>query len=100
MTFSYCSATERKIAKALVRRALKMGYSITVHDGEEVVALKTSQDEKAIFAAMNSTDSDTLIFFVGDRRVGHAWLVYGNEDYLISDWSDNAEIDAIVNFQG
>jgi hypothetical protein len=99
MTFSYCSATERKIAKALVRRALAAGYSITVHDGEEV-ALKTSQDEKAIFAAMNSTDSDTLIFFRGGQRVGNVWLIWGNEDDVVSDWSDNAEIDAIVNFQG
>ena len=99
MTFSYCSATERNIAKALVRRALAAGYSITVHDGEEPT-LKTSRDEKAIFSAMNSTDSDTLIFFLGNRRVGHVWLVWGNEEDLVSDWSDNEEIDAIVNFQG
>jgi hypothetical protein len=99
MTFSYCSATERNIAKALVRRALAAGYSITVHDGEEAT-LKQSANETAIFEAMNSTDSDTLIFFVGDRRVGHAWLVWGNEEDLISDWSDNMETDAIVNFQG
>lgn len=99
MTFSYCSTTEARIAKALVRRALKMGCLITVHDGEEAT-LKTSQDEKAIFAAMNSTDSDTLIFFRAGQRIGNVWLIWGNEDDLVSDWSDNAEIDAIVNFQG
>jgi hypothetical protein len=76
-----------------------MGCLITVHDGEEAT-LKTSQDEKAIFAAMNSTDSDTLIFFRGGQRVGNVWLIWGNEDDVVSDWSDNAEIDAIVNFQG
>ena len=98
MTFSYCSATERNIAKALVRRALKMGYSVSVHDGEEVT-MHRSSSEHEIFPSMNSTDSDTLIFFVGDRRVGHAWLVWGNEGDLVSDWSDNMETDAIVNFQ-
>jgi hypothetical protein len=95
MTFSYCSATERNIAKALVRRALAAGYSITVHDGEEAT-LKTSKDEKAIFAAMNSTDSDTLKFYKRGLYVGWIWLVWGNEDDLISDWSANDEIEALA----
>ena len=95
MTFSYCSATERKIAKALVRRALAAGYSITVHDGEEAT-LKTSRDEKAIFAAMNSTDSDTLKFYKGGLYIGWIWLVWGNEGDLISDWSENDEMVALA----
>ena len=95
MTFSYCSATERNIAKALVRRALERGCRVSVFDGEETV-LKQSANEKAIFEAMNSTECDVLRFWQDGENIGFVTLIWGNEEDLISDYSDNAEMEQLV----
>ena len=88
---------ENVIAKTLVAKALERGWLVTVHDGEEV-ALRRSNDAAAIWGAMRSTDEDNLIFFAqdGETRLGWVWLIWGNGEDLISDYTDKPEIAALV----
>ena len=88
--------TETTICNKLVSCALAAGYAVTVYDGEEF-ALRNSKDRAAIKAAMFSTDCDRLYFWNGRDMVGSVLLIYGNGQDVISDHSDNAAINALVN---
>ncbi len=89
------SATERRIASKLVERILAKGYVISVFEGEQW-CLSRSSDKAHIFAALASTDSDTLrIRTVDGAPVGSIVLIWGNEDDLISDASDSEEIEEL-----
>lgn len=80
---------ERAIISCLVRDGLKLGYTVSVHDGEEW-ALKHSKGYRAIMAAIQSTDMDTLRFRKNGVKIGDFHMVYGNDGYdVISDYSDN-----------
>lgn len=88
-------ATELKIAKFIIRHALKQGFVVSVNDGEEWV-LKQSDDFSTILNAMFSTDEDGLMIRdprkMDDRghaiKVVHIVLIYGNEGWdVVSDWS-------------
>lgn len=95
MPFQYATATETRIAKAIVTAALAKGWKVSVHDGEEF-ALKQSTDKAAIYEAMNSTDSDTLRFRNAGGVVGSVMLIWGNDEDLLSDHSDNEVINVFV----
>jgi hypothetical protein len=83
-------------ARKLIRAALKAGYSVSVYDGEEW-PLKRSTSQTEIFAAIASTDCDVLRFrTTAGEVVGSVTLIWGNEDDVISDYSDNAAIEALV----
>ena len=94
--FDYCSQTEQRIAKALVRRALERGFLISVFDGEETV-LSQSSNELEIFFSMNSTECDVLRFWQDGERIGFVTLIWGNDEDLISDYSDRPEIEALFS---
>lgn len=96
MSFASLPLTERALARTLVRKALARGYTVSVNDGEETVLMQ-SADERAIIAAMGSTDADTLIFALNGRRLGWVWLIYGNGEDLISDHTDREEVNSLVN---
>ena len=87
-------------AARIVQIALDEGYSITVHDGEEI-ALRKSRDDKAILSAMGETDSDTLhLYEPSGVRIGAFALIYGNAPNgteLVADHTDNATMDAMWN---
>lgn len=92
----YTTPTERRIARALINGAIKRGWSVSVYDGQEwtlrnVCALATVTD------ALATTDSDTLHFtnpnMVG---VGQVLLIWGNDEDVISDHSDNAAMRSLV----
>lgn len=88
---------ETMICNALVTKALAIGYTVSVYDGEEF-ALKRCADKATIIAALGSTDHDALHFRNADGvKVGVVALIYGNGRDLISDHSDNAAINALVN---
>lgn len=94
--FQQLDKTERDIASALIDSALARQYYISVYDGEEY-ALKRSMDKQEILNALASTESDVLHFRTENgARIGWAWLIYGNGEDIISDWSDNPETDALV----
>lgn len=91
---------ETKIAKALIKAALKRGYLISVNDGEEW-AIQKSMDASAVWDAMRSTDADTLVFFADSKdagyvRLGFALLIWGNGEDIISDYSAKVKIDELV----
>lgn len=87
--------TEQTIARQLVKAGLDEGLAISVHDGESY-ALKRSNSQAAIEAAMASTDEDRLYFWRGDNCVGWIWLIYGNGEDLISDYTDNQAMNALA----
>lgn len=92
--------TELKIAKFIIRHALRHGFTVSVNDGEEWV-LKRSDDFKAIMEAMFSTDEDDLI--VRDKngkKVVSIALFYGNNGWdVVSDWSA-PDLEAVEWFMG
>jgi hypothetical protein len=92
----HSTATERRIANAIVSDALAAGFSISVHDGEEW-ALKDGKAHNTILAAMNSTESDTLrLRDADDNIVGSIYLVWGNDEDLLSDNSDTPAMNAFL----
>lgn len=78
---------EGRISSRLVKHALASGYSVTVHDGEEV-SLICSTKYREIMDELFTTDRNTLIFRDKDnQRVGSVLLIYGNGIDLMSDWA-------------
>ena len=88
--YQYTTEPERVIASALIDLALQHGLSISVHDSEEWT-LEKSQDKAEIQKALATTGEDTLRLFAGDDRIGSVWLVWGNGEHLISDYSWSQE---------
>lgn len=86
---------ERRIATHLVNKALERGYSIAVHD-EEGEQLKASSDKKAIMDALALTDMNSLVLYRDGARVGSILLVWGNDEDLVTDNSDNDETCCLV----
>jgi hypothetical protein len=91
----YAPDAARKIAKRLVQAALDAGYAINVYDGEETT-VKQSRDKATILDAMATTEGDALTFWLGDTRIGTVWLIYCNDEDVISDWSSNETMDALL----
>lgn len=88
---------ERQIAARVVGDVLKAGHSISVNDGEGW-AITRSTDAAAIKAALWSTDSDSLVIRTATgERLGFVSLVYGNDCDLISDHTDNPDIEALLS---
>jgi hypothetical protein len=86
---------ERQIIVLLVEDCLAAGYALGVNDGEETT-LEDSTDEEKIFAAMSTTDEDFLILNKRDEAgeiLDKGWirLVYGNDGYVISNYTVNLE---------
>lgn len=89
------NTVERRIVGRLVDAGLSMGYSVSVNDGEEWT-VKRSSNRKEIMDALATTDSDTLRFHTsGGDRVGGFFLVWGNDEDVISDHSDNEACEAL-----
>lgn len=94
------NSTERKIITALTDAALAKGWLISVSDGEEWTVSR-STDRKAIRAAIGTTDETTLKFWTRGLtngpaiRLGLIWLVHGNAEDVISDSTDNADMQTL-----
>ena len=88
---------EKQICERLVDKALAAGYTISVYDGEEW-PLKRSSNRPDILAAMYSTDSDVLRCCLPEsgKAVGSIMLVYGNGGDVVSDYTDNEAMGALV----
>jgi len=82
---------ERSIARRLILDGLSMGYTIGVHNGEELV-LNRSAKSKDILAAMFSVDEEKLYFYKDGWPCGWVFLVYGNDGWdVICDYTVNLE---------
>jgi hypothetical protein len=85
------------IARRLVKRAIALGYTVSVNDGEAFTVIR-SRNESDIVDALETTDSDMLVFRWPDgTRVGWVYLVWGNAEDIISDCSDNADSEALTS---
>lgn len=90
---------ETRIARCLIRHALESDYTISVCDGEEWT-LKLSTDADAIMKALQSTDSDVLRFRSKQKlkpKIGDVWLIWGNLEDVISDFSDNKSMSTLID---
>jgi hypothetical protein len=86
---------EHKIVSQLLSTALPLGYTVSVWDGEEWT-LRNSADPGAIIQALATTTEDLLSFRdATGQRIGCVQLIYGNDQDLISDCSDNPQISAL-----
>ena len=90
------SMIETRIAESLVDEALARGYLVSVNDGEETT-LRLSQDRKEILGAMYTTEQDYLwITKPGSKSIGYIWLVWGNEEDLITDNTAHDDIEELI----
>ncbi len=84
---------EKKLAKMVISILIDEGFSLSVHDGEELAIIKC-RDKKQVLAAMMSTDEDSLwVYRPGvAERYGWLYFVYGNDGYdVINDHTTNLE---------
>jgi hypothetical protein len=88
---------EKQICERIVDKALAAGYTISVYDGEAWPLQRTS-NRPDILAAMYSTDSDVLRFQWPEsgELIGSVLLIYGNGDDVVSDYTDNEAMAALV----
>jgi len=90
--------TEGRIVSAIVKKALAMGYGVSVNDGEETT-LHVSTSYRKIMAHCFTTDEDVLT--ITNPHTAHAigWvhLVYGNCGHdVVSDHSSSAYFDRFM----
>lgn len=81
---------EMKLAENLIDCILNAGYQITQNDGEDDIIIK-STDKTKILAELNGTCEDYLFVMNGEEEIGWIYLVWGNADALISDFTTNLE---------
>lgn len=82
---------ERKVLRRLILNGIRASYSISVHDGGEVVVLN-SKSVKELFEGMFSVDEERLFFHKEGESIGIVHLVYGNEGWdVISDYTVGLE---------
>ena len=93
-TLQYATATEARIARKIVKDALANGWSISVYDGEEWTLMRSAKQIE-ILEAMCSTDMDTLRFHDGYEAIGSVLLIWGNDEDIVSDYTDS---DVMSNF--
>jgi len=96
----YATRGEAKVARRLVRAMLAAGWAVSVNDGEEWT-VRRSRSEAEILAALCSTGEDAIRGYDAEgQSVGTFWLIWGNEadgSELISDYTSNAALEAIIN---
>jgi len=91
----FATAEERRITRALLKRAASVvGTYFQVNDGEEWTGLILN--ESGVYKHLATTDSDMIRFHRNGKSVGWVLLIWGNGEDLISDYSDNEVIRAIV----
>ena len=85
----YATYHEARIARKIVKDALANGWTVSVNDGEEWT-VKSSTDSRAILEALCTTGCDVLrLHDASGEAIGNIWLVWGNDEDLISDHSDS-----------
>lgn len=96
----YTTPTERRITRALITAGLKRGWTVSVYDsaeGEGQWTVKRATDLATVTDALATTEGDVLHFTNADERgIGQVVLIWGNDEDVISDCSDNAAIAEIV----
>jgi hypothetical protein len=99
----HLAETERAIITAIIQDAIDTGLIASVHDGHGW-AVKHSQDQAAIIAAIGATDETMLRFRDPsqwpDHRhgpvAGSVLLTHGNGPDIISSYTDNSATRAVI----
>ena len=90
-------ANEKKVVGKIVTNAIKLGYVVSVYDGEEYT-VKRSTDKAAIMGAIYTTDMDRLV--IRDKageHIGTVALVYGNSaSEVMNDWHDSELMNKVL----
>lgn len=83
---------ENTIIRAVVKKLIKAGFTIAVHNGEDL-SLERSTDLEAILGSLRATGSDMLIADHTEQQSrGAVLLVYGNDPFeVIADYSLSIE---------
>lgn len=90
------SSIERSIARRLIRHILAQGFVVSVCDGEETTVSK-SRDERGILAALATAEIDVVSAYDNAGSfVACFYLIWGNDEDLISDYTDTPAADAIA----
>lgn len=92
----YASPIEQEVTQKLLASIFsKVGRSAKTNDGADGwSALLFSPAE--VFPLLASTGQDWIAIFEGGKRIGSVLLIWGNDEDLISDWSDNEATNAII----
>lgn len=88
-------AIEKKLINPMITASIKAGYALRVHDGEEWSTDWTT-DRAEVREYVGATDETILAVSEGGEWIGQIVCIHGNEEDVISDWTDNDKIDAIV----
>ena len=94
--WNYMTDIEQKIVGKLLDDILAGGFAISVYDGEEYQVMR-SRNLDEIKPEIGATDLTYV--YVSDqsgRRLGGIMLINGNDHDIISDYSDNVMINALV----
>jgi hypothetical protein len=92
----YTTPVERRIARALLDAIFAVpGRYVTVHDGEGETGLITRREQ--VTEHLASTGQDSIVIYEGGEKIGWVWLVWGNDEDVITDYSDNEATRAIVD---
>jgi hypothetical protein len=97
---------ERQIVEAVIDEALRLGYNITVWDGDDDPSLEKSTDRQSILdATLNVTDEIVFTFRHSDHsgpggqigdRLGWVQFVFGNDGYdVIADSVETSHVELI-----
>lgn len=91
------AADERRIISALLEDAAAAGLLVSVYDGEEWACQPTA-DQTAVRLVIGDSDETTLRFRDPATRVvvGSVLLIHGNGCDVISDYSDNPAMAALL----
>lgn len=90
---------EEKIVRSILSFAISKEYTVSVFDGEEWGVVKSKHIEQII--EFIDTDEVTFRFRnTSNKVVGSISLIFGNEEDVIHDFSDNDKIREIVNSLG
>jgi hypothetical protein len=82
---------ELAIARQVILDLLADGYSISLHDGEDIV-VSSSTVCTDILNAMFSVDEETLLVYTPEGNCRMVQFVYGNDGYdVVSDYSVSLE---------
>jgi hypothetical protein len=101
----YASPDERRIVRKLVRSIFSVpGRGVTVYDGEDTTGMLTSAKE--VYDHLATTGTDWILVYEGLEKAGPVWaakhlgtvmLIWGNGEDVISDYSDNATMEALID---
>lgn len=97
MTYpEHLSPVERDIIDCIVKKALDVGCSISIFDGEDHT-IRRSRDHAAISKVVAATEITVLNFFDDvDALMGSIILLHGNEEDVIHDCTDKPFIQELI----